>query len=96
MSYPKIEIWRVHPPSQGLITIRREMRHPIWGKMWIERTINPRGGILGTGEAAKVLGVSVVWLFKLVKAGKLKPRKKGGRLVFRLRDVLRYQDSREK
>lgn len=96
MPYPRIEIWYDNPPSTGGLTIRREMSHPIWGKMWIERRLTPRGGRLGTGEAAKFLGVSVVWLFKLVKVGTLRPRKKGGRLVFRLRELQRYKDSKKK
>ena len=92
---PKIEILYHNPPSSGRITVRRRAQHPLWGTVWIEREVSQRGGILGSPEAAAHLGITLVWLYKLVKQGKLHPKRRKGRLLFRLRELWRYEQKRE-
>lgn len=88
---PKIQIRYSNPPSIGKITIRRPIQHPLWGLVWIEREVGPESGLLSSNEAATYLGISLVWLYKLVKKGALHTQRKKGRLVFRFRELRRYK-----
>lgn len=92
---PKIEIWYTDPPSSGEITIRRQITHPVWGSAWLERTVRSDKGLLSSSEAAAYLGITLVWLYQLIKQGKLRPRRKKGRVVFTYGELRSFKKKRE-
>ena len=92
---PKVQVLYPNPPSFGKITIRREIRHPVWGSAWLERVVGPKEGLLSSPEAAAYLEVSLVWLYRLIKQKKLRPRRKEGHLIFQFRDLRRYKAEKE-
>jgi len=81
---PSIEIWWLNPPSEGII-IRRKIRDGIY-----ERKVKP-SGLLSSTEACKVLGITIVYLYRLVEEGKLRVVRKNGNLYFKLKDLFRLK-----
>jgi len=71
------------------------VNHLVWGSAWIEREVGPNQGLLSSSEAAGYLGITLVWLYHLVKEGKLYPKRQKGRLVFRFGELRRYRWGQE-
>jgi len=81
---PSIEIWWLNPPTEGLI-IRRKIRGDIY-----ERKVKP-SGLLSSTEACKVLGITIVYLYRLVEKGKLRVVRRNGNLYFKLKDLIGFK-----
>ncbi len=81
-------LWDNPPgPAQGL-TIRRAMGGRVY-----ERRV-PSRGLLNPTEAAQVLGISRVYLYRLIWDGRLKTTNRNGRTVVPLHSIKRYQKER--
>jgi len=93
---PEIEIYYSNPPTSGGISIRRKISHPVWGSAWLERRIDSDNGLLGSSEAAVYLGITLIWLYQLIRQKKLHPRRKQGRLVFKFGALRSYKKKRQK
>jgi len=86
---PKIEVLYENPPKKGLIIKRK-----IGGGEYI-RKIGPKDFVSST-EACKILGYSLIHVYRLVRWKKLRAIKRRGRLLFRLKDVLNLKVRKKK
>jgi excisionase family DNA binding protein len=78
---PSIEIFWKNPPTKGIYISRKI------GNETYEREVGP-SGLVSSTEACKIVGITIVYLYRLVEEGKLKAVRKNGKLYFKLKDLI--------
>jgi excisionase family DNA binding protein len=78
---PSIEIFWKNPPTKGIF-IRRKIGNEVY-----EREVGP-SGLVSSTEACKLIGITIVYLYRLVEEGKIKAVRKNGKLYFKLKDLI--------
>ncbi|MDE3041121.1 MAG: helix-turn-helix domain-containing protein [Nitrospirota bacterium] len=80
-----IQIYWDNPPSKRSgVTVRRSVAGGVY-----ERKVSA-AGLLSSAEAAEAIGITLRHLYNLMNDGTLKPRKKSGKLFFRLAEIKQY------
>ena len=81
----RIQIYWDNPPGKRSgVTVQRVVAGGVY-----ERRVSA-AGILSSAEAAKAIGITLRHLYNLINDGTMKPKKKSGRLFFRLAEIKRY------